>query len=66
MGAEDIFLVTALMNNETVFSAEINLNGNETMRNCKIILLFNLCKFGICAKYIINPGDIGLTLMASC
>ena len=25
--AEDAFLVTALMNNETVFSAEINLNG---------------------------------------
>ena len=23
----DVFLVTALMNNETVFSAEINLNG---------------------------------------
>lgn len=24
---EDVFLVTASMNNETVFSAEINLNG---------------------------------------
>ena len=27
MDAEDVFFVTALMNNETVFSAEINLNG---------------------------------------
>ena len=29
MDSEDVFLVTASMNNETVFRAEINLNGEN-------------------------------------
>jgi len=41
--SEDVFLVTASMNNETVFKAEINLNGENDfyVDRCMYIHVYN-------------------------
>ena len=43
MDSEDVFLVTASMNNETVFRAEINLNGENDfyVDRCMYIHVYN-------------------------